>query len=332
MVYRATRSDVAAAAGVSTAVVSYVVNGGPRPVSKVTREKVQAAIEALGYRPHAAARALAAGDSGVFGLVLPDTGNPYFANVAQHAVEAATRRGVEMLLLQAKGDADNAVERVRRLPVGLLDGVLVATAFDEDSAEQLLTLGIPVVFTAQHLELSTGCVYMADLRSAARLGVEHLIFHGRKHIAFFGATEGTDQRILGWRDGLEAAGLPEGLVLDCGFDVARSFEVARDVDLQSVDGLLVGTDQQGWAVLRALGDRGISVPDDIAVVSIDGIEQASYLRPSLTSVSEPTSDIVRAAVNELINLAGTGGLPPAHCTVYPTTLIARESCGCSESR
>ena len=74
------------------------------------------------------------------------------------------------------------------------------------------------------------------------------------------------------------------------------------------------------------------MPDDIAVVSIDGIEQASYLRPSLTSVSEPTSEIVRAAVNELINLAGTGDLPPAHCTVYPTTLIARESCGCSESR
>lgn len=86
-----TRNDVARLAGVSSAVVSYVVNNGPRPVAEATRARVQAAIDKLGYRPNAAARSLITGRSDLLGLIVPDLRNPYFAALAQ-AVEVAARR------------------------------------------------------------------------------------------------------------------------------------------------------------------------------------------------------------------------------------------------
>ena len=93
-----TRKDVARLAGVSTAVVSYVVNGGPKRVSPVTAAKVREAISALGYRPNAAARALKLGSSEMLGMVVPDTTNPFFATLARAVEEAAAARGYALLL------------------------------------------------------------------------------------------------------------------------------------------------------------------------------------------------------------------------------------------
>ena len=97
----ATRDDVARLAGVSSAVVSYVVNNGPRPVAEATRQRVLDAIDKLGYRPNAAARSLIMGRSDLVGLVVPDVRNPYFAAIAQEIEAAARARGLTLVLAQS---------------------------------------------------------------------------------------------------------------------------------------------------------------------------------------------------------------------------------------
>ena len=103
---RVIRADVARAAGVSTAVVSYVMNGGPRPVAPETAARVRAAMDDLGYRPNHAARTLNLGTTRTIGLVLQDTLNPYFAEFAGEIDRAARERGFGVLAAESHGDRD----------------------------------------------------------------------------------------------------------------------------------------------------------------------------------------------------------------------------------
>jgi LacI family transcriptional regulator len=121
-----TRTDVARLAGVSTAVVSYVVNDGPRPVAAHTAARVRDAIEVLGYRPNASARALKLGTTRVLGLVVPDASNPFYAELALEIERAATARGLALLVASSNSDLDLEARLIRNLAARQADGLMVA--------------------------------------------------------------------------------------------------------------------------------------------------------------------------------------------------------------
>ncbi len=170
-----TRNDVARYAGVSTAVVSYVVNEGPRRVAPETRERVLEAIRVLGYRPNATARALRMGTTRTFGLITPDGGNPLFAELAKAIDKEAAARGY--VVLQTSADGDPATEQskiaelLRRRVSGLL---LVAPTEDPDLSD----VEIPVI--AINRVLPGVSSVRSQYREGARRGVEHLIGHGHR--------------------------------------------------------------------------------------------------------------------------------------------------------
>ncbi|TDD45713.1 LacI family transcriptional regulator, partial [Kribbella antibiotica] len=173
-----TRNDVARYAGVSTAVVSYVVNDGPRAVSPGARERVLEAIRVLGYRPNATARALRTGSTRTFGLITPDGGNPLFAELAKAIDKAAAARGYVVLQTSADGDAETERVKVAQLLARQVSGLVLVTPAE---APDLAGADVPVVVVNRVLPGVSSV--SPRYREGAREAVEHLVGHGHTHIA-----------------------------------------------------------------------------------------------------------------------------------------------------
>lgn len=312
-----TRNDVAEYAGVSTAVVSYVVNEGPRKVAPETRNRVLEAIRVLGYRPNATARALRMGNTRTFGLITPDGGNPLFAELAKAIDKEASARGY--VVLQTSTDGDPATERAKvvellhRQVSGLL---LVAPTADPNLGEA----DVPVV--AINRVLSAASSVRPQYREGARRGVEHLIGHGHRSVGLVIGGRGRPERELGWRDALEAAGLEEGPIARASFSRQGGYDAGRSL-LGATTAIFASSDLQAIGVLRAIHEAGLRVPEDIAVVAFDGTAETEYSWPPLTVVRQPLEELAREAVSRLID-----GEDAIEALTVPTELIIRKSCGC----
>ena len=315
-----TRNDVAEYAGVSTAVVSYVVNEGPRKVAPETRERVLEAIRALGYRPNATARALRMGTTRTFGLITPDGGNPLFAELAKAIDREAASRGY--VVLQTSADGDPATERAKiaelltRQVSGLL---LVAPHEDPDLSDA----EVPAI--AINRVLPTVSSVRPAYREGARHGVEHLVEHGHQVIGLVIGGTGHPERELGWQDALEAAGLPAGPIARAAFSREGGYTAGRQlVDaVPRPTAIFASSDLQAVGVLRALHEAGLRVPEDVAVVAFDGTRETEYTWPPLTVVRQPLEHLAQEAVRRLIE--GEGAV---EALTFPTELILRRSCGC----
>lgn len=325
-----TRKDVARYAGVSTAVVSYVVNAGPKRVAPATEARVLEAIRVLGYRPNAAARALKLGSSEMLGLVIPENSNPLFAQLA-HAVEvAADKFGYALLLANSDGSLTKERRHLRNLVSRQVDGVLLASVLFEPDLTDLTSADIPAVLLNQWQPAPGFASVGVDLRAAARIGVDHLIGHGHRTIGLaMGTTVAneTDGRELGWLDALADAGLREGPIARGAFTREGGYAAGKRL-LAGADrptAVFVSSDIQAVGVMRAIHEAGVRVPEEMAVVSFDGSPEAEYTWPALTSVQQPLGAMAAAAVEALVK--GHPGRKPEHRS-FPVELVARHSCGC----
>ncbi|MFF1815736.1 LacI family DNA-binding transcriptional regulator [Kribbella sp. NPDC058245] len=317
-----TRNDVARYAGVSTAVVSYVVNDGPRAVSPQARERVLEAIRVLGYRPNATARALRTGSTKTFGLITPDGGNPLFAELAKAIDKAAGERGYVVLQTSADGDAETERLKVAELLARQVSGLALVTPAE---APDLAGADLPVVIVNRVLPgvSSVGPRY----REGARVAVEHLVGHGHTRIALVIGESGAKpvpERERGWREGLRAAGLPDGPLMRVAFSREGGYAAGRWLAGLEVTptAVFVSSDLQAVGVLRALREAGVRVPEDVAVVAFDGTAEAEWCAPALTVVRQPLERMASEVVRQLVEG------PVGRSTAYPTELVIRKSCGC----
>lgn len=315
-----TRNDVAEYAGVSTAVVSYVVNEGPRRVSPETRERVLEAIRVLGYRPNATARALRMGTTRTVGLITPDGGNPLFAELAKAIDKAASARGYVVLQTSADGDPDTEHAKIAELLTRRVSGiVLVAPTEDPDLSD----VDIPVVAINRVLEKASSV--RSQYREGARHGVEHLIGHGHRTIGLVIGGDSRPERELGWRDALEHAGLEAGPIARTSFSRRGGYDAGQELLAATPrpTAIFASSDLQAVGVLRAIHEAGLNVPDDIAVLAFDGTAETEYSWPPLSVVRQPLEEIAQVAVTRLID--GSDAVEAVTC---PTELILRRSCGC----
>ncbi|WP_347345928.1 LacI family DNA-binding transcriptional regulator [Microbacterium sp.] len=326
----ATRNDVARLAGVSTAVVSYVVNGSKR-VSPATETRVREAIAMLGYRPNRAARALRLGSSETLGMVVPDSTNPFFASLAHAVEQSAAERGYDLLM--ANSDGSLALERrhIDHFATRRVDGVFVCSSIVEPDLRALEQADIPAVLLNQYVATPGVDSVSVDLAGGSRLAVEHLAAHGHRTIGLVIGTNTdntVDAREVGWRETIARLGLVAGPVLRQPFNRSGGYDAGRWL----LDGavrptaLFVGSDRQAVGLLKALHEAGVRVPEEIAIVSFDGSEDAEYSWPPLSTVAQPIEEMARAAVSALIDGEGE-----KHHRVFEPTLIRRASCGCAES-
>ncbi|WP_309066076.1 LacI family DNA-binding transcriptional regulator [Microbacterium sp.] len=320
-----TRADVARYAGVSTAVVSYVLNDGPKRVAPLTKERVLDAVRVLGYRPNAAARALSMGSADMFGLLVHDNRNPFFAELCHALDQASADRGRSLLIVNSDRSQVSTAEQIRDLVSRQISGLIVADVLTASEQALVESLHIPSVIIGQFGETEGLRSIGVDFCAGARSAVEHLIGHGYQDIAFVGSAARFDERERGWTEALSAARLPLGRLVHTPF----SYEGGYDAGVRLVEGdrlpraVLAASDQIAIGMLAAFGERGVRVPDDVAMVSFDGTVVADFVWPRLTTAVQPLQLMADTAVHSLID-----GSEDRSYQEFTAQLRIRESCGC----
>jgi LacI family transcriptional regulator len=338
-----TRNDVAARAGTSVAVVSYVVNGGPRPVAAATRARVLAAIAELGYRPNGLARALKRGRTNVIGLLVPDSSNPFFAAMSHAIEERAAAAGFVVLLGNSAGSPEREHGFVQALLEQRVDGiVLLGTEDEAKAAETLSASTVPVV--ALHRTLPWIGAAPADWRPDGVVSVDneaggyeatrHLRRHGHRRVACIAGPEGalpSDERVAGWRRalaGTNAALVREPFTREGGYRAARELFAAG----RAPRAVFVCSDEQAIGVLRYAVESGRSMPEDVALVSFDGTRDGLFTTPTLTSVVQPMGEIARIAMDRILESLEDPTVTTEQVRTLPVEVRIGESCGCDPVR
>lgn len=325
----ATLKDVAVLAGVSVKTVSNVVNGYDF-VKPENRRRVENALVATGYRPNLGARNLRRGRTGFIALVVPELSIPYFGELAGGVIAAAGRHDWNVLIEQTQGDRERERDTLAALGPHLVDGALVSPQAVE--AGDLTGIGVPVVLLGEHpLALPLDHVGIDNVR-AAHTAVRHLLDIGRRRIAVIGQhpTRGTAaQRLSGYRAALDEAGLPlrDELVAEALRYHHRDGAAAmgRLLDLaEPPDAVFCFNDMLAQGAIRAVVDRGLHVPHDVAIVGFDNAEHSAYSVPSLTTIAPDKAALAEAAV-DLVDRRRSDPDFPAEDISIPFTLQIRES-------
>lgn len=314
----ATMQDVAKVAGVSTKTVSNVVNNHPH-VSAATREKVQKAIDKLGYELNLTARSLRQGRTGLIGLALPELKLPYFAELADSIIRRAESVGLKVMIEQTNSDRDREIDVLHGSRRFMTDGLIFSPlALGQDDIG-LFKVDFPLVLLGERVFGSVNDHITMSNVEAAKAATRHLLESGHRRIAVVGAHPGEKVgsaalRERGYREALLEAGIPvdESLIRTTVLWHRLTGAEATDeliADGVSFDAVFALNDTLAMGVLRSLHSHGYSVPEDVAVVGFDDIEEASYTRPTLTSVDPGREQIAREAV-ELLNLRINEGRQP----------------------
>ncbi len=332
----ASMSDVAALAGVSQRTVSNVVRGYVH-VRPETRQRVQAAMEELRYRPNASARALRAGRTGIIALAVPYIASPYFAELAEHVQRVAAREGLTMLMDQTGGDPAREALVLEGYRTHVIDGLIFSpmALSAADMGQQAPDL--PVVLLGEEVRDSRFVTVAIDNVVAAREATEHLLASGRRRIAVVGADLDTMRggaargRLAGFFEAHSAAGHgvhPRLMRTTTDWFRSAGYAAAHELVAEGIsfDALLCLNDVLAFGAMRALSEHGITMPDDVAVLGWDDVEEAAYTTPALTSVAPDKLAIAEAAVSQL--LQGIGGTAsPADDIICDHSVKVRESTG-----
>jgi LacI family transcriptional regulator len=322
-----TRDDVARAAGVSPAVVSYVVNNGPRPVSVKTREHVLEVIRRLGYKPDGIARSLRTRRSGALGLVIPDASNPFFAELARAIEDSAYEAGMSVLVCNSADDVQRESRYVRRLAERRVDGLILISARAEQDLTDLLDLGIPIVAMDRSPDDSPISTIRVRNREAAECATEHLLGHGHSNVAFVSgpALGVSEARRTGWEEAHRRHGRSPGPSVARPFSYEGGATAMQELLADSRSrptAVLVSSDIQAIGLLHQATRLRLSVPGDLAVISFDGTDAARYSVPSLSTVAQP----IKRMASEVTSILTNGTDADVHL-VLDAPLLLSESCG-----
>ncbi|KQQ49683.1 LacI family DNA-binding transcriptional regulator [Plantibacter sp. Leaf314] len=332
-----TLHDVAKLAGVSAKTVSNVVNDYPH-IKAATKERVLAAIAELGYRPNLSARGLRSGRSGVISLIVPDLRNAYFAELADAVMRAAARRGLSLLIEQSGGGLAREADLLRGARLRAVDGVLYsALQLSDDDLAVIEDVSIPMVLLGERIFNAPNDHVTMRNTEGARAATEHLLSIGCRRVVAFGAHRGdlvssASLRFAGYRAALEAAGLPVApeLVRDVAvwhrFDGAVAMREMLDEGLR-FDGIVAFNDALALGAIRVLAERGIRMPEEVAVIGFDDIDEGRYSLPSLSTIAPGREQIASTAVDLLVERieSADDDARPARRVYADFQLVQRES-------
>lgn len=303
---RPTMDDVAARAGVSRALVSLVMRGSPS-VSERRRQAVLAAAAELGYAPHAMARSLASRTSTLFGVLVSDLHNPFFAEIVDGIDEVARAAGFELIINTGGRESGRERDAVARLlsfrPAGLaLLGPVVPSVDIATAAQQL-----PVVVVARPARIAAADTVNDDGRLGARLAVDHLVGLGHSRITHFdgGATPEGRIRRDGYAAAMRAHGLHSDVIRSDYTDTGGEKAAARLLERGGLlpTAVVAANDVNAVGALSAFADAGLAVPEDISVIGYDNTALGAFRHIALTTVDQPRAEMGRLAADALVRRA-----------------------------
>lgn len=341
-----TIKDIARQANVSTATVSYVLNGLEHKVSADTRKRIQRIIKETGYRPNLLARGLKQTQTKMIGVMLVDVINPFFAEIISGIHDACREADYHFILTYSEDDPAAELESLYTLIEHQVDGIIITPVVIHENDEnrdqirrdrercvaELAARDIPIVSMINKLTPS-GCHSIThDVHGGASQAVRHLIELGHRRIALMRAVPlpaEPDPRYRAFCETLAAHDvvpdpelmIPCTLGIDTAYEAVKSF-VARGREFTAV---FAFNDQMAIGAHRALHEAGLSVPDDVALVGFDNIRESAYLDVALSTVNLPKYELGSMAVDQLLRLIRNGPRTTPSNVVLETQLVVRES-------
>lgn len=297
-----TIKDVARESGLSLATVSKVING--LPVGKASRQKVEAAIEKLGYQVNPYARALKGSKSYAVALVMPSLKHPFFAHLTDELIACLTREGYRTILMITNYDPETEQKCFSLVKSNKADGVIALTY----SPDLEVDGSIPIVTIDRHLGEVVPCVSSDNYRGG-EIAAEKLIELGCKKLLFMRITARIpgepDKRRAGFESACSARGVPceSCLIYDDETEepIFRFLEEHLCDDEPEFDGIFCNSDMLAKKVIRYLGDRGVSVPGQVQVIGYDGIMDRFMDGYVCSTIEQPLAQMAQAAVTLLMN-------------------------------
>jgi LacI family transcriptional regulator len=323
--------QVAQLAGVSATTVSHALNGR-RPVSAEARRRIMDAIEQLGYRPNVLARGLRAGRSLTVGLVIPDITNPFYPMLARGVQDVLGPAGYDEIITNTNGVRDLERAALDKMISRQVDGVAFAVFHTHaDDLRPVIDARIPVVRLGGRRAQPGVDLIHSDDEGGARAAVHHLLHNGYRRIAFIcgPAAEGpAAERVAGYQAALAEAGIApqRSMVVHTDFSRAGGAHGVEKLIRQRKrpDAVLCANDMMAIGALDAARERGLAVPDELAVMGFDDIEAASLVTPQLTTIANPAREIGVACARLLLDRINGAADPPREI-VIPTRLVRRQS-------
>ncbi|HWR43788.1 LacI family DNA-binding transcriptional regulator [Sporomusa sp.] len=329
-------AEVAQLARVSISTVSRVISDNPY-IADETRERVLKAIAALDYRPNRLASNLRKMSSKTVVVVLPDITNNFFAQIVQGFQTVARNNGYHVLL----GDTGNSLESekdfIQLAKERLVDGLILATARIPKEEIYAISRVIPVVLACEYIEGYDIPTVAIDNVSAARQATEHLVRLGHRRI---GCITGplsvilSRDRLKGYRQAmlLNEAPVDETLIQEGNFSVKAGYDIA--MKFLALDNpptaVFASNDEMAVGAMKAIKEKGLRVPEDIAVSGFDDIQLCSLVEPQLTTIAQPKFEIGKEAMNMLLKLIRGEDLERRQI-VLPYQMVVRQSCGLSQN-
>lgn len=323
-----TIQEIATHLNLSSATVSRVLNGRQDGfISDATRQRVLAAAREMGYQPNRAARALVTGRTNLIAYWVSHLHEPYYASIIYPVQSQVKKTGYELIVSEmgSSGDWNAGQSQANRWPV---DGIIACDFLGSDQAYRDAVGTTPNVSMGAYY-LESAHFVGVDLNDGAREAMLHLLGSGCRRVAYLvpevGSSTG-DARYDAYTGAVEEAGQrPEYIVTrDYSRRSARE-ALGQYVDAHGCpDGIFCRNDDMAIGAYRALRDRGVSIPGDVALVGCDGIEDTEYLDTPLTTIRQPVEEMCATAWDFLQRCMDDPGIPLQQCLLKPS-LVVRES-------
>jgi LacI family transcriptional regulator len=338
--------DVAKAVGVSKTLVSMVLNGKAAQygISKKTEERVWKMVEEMGFKPNATARKLRTGKSNVLGLIVADISNPFYAKIARSVEDAANKKGYHLLICSSDENPKREAELISVLAdQHQVDGLIVSSTLNDSQMFDRLQLQ-KTPFLLLDREFATGLFpsVTVDNKQGAEMLVQHLITKGASKIGLISLSPAhlstLKDRVTGYKDALRKNNIEfnDELIREVSFENLRE-DIMKEVDFllsppQQVKAIFALNNLVALFTLEAIQQKGLKIPQDVALGSFDDIEFFKFTSPPITAISQPLEKLGEQAMELLFSLMNRkeGDEAPRNDQdrlVLPVELMVRNSCG-----
>lgn len=330
----ATMLDVAKLAGVSTATVSHVINK-TRKVNPETIAKVEAAILELGFWPNPQARSLKTGRSHLIGVINFNNTDDYFSEVLTSIEATAYAADYDVMLRHSEVDGMDQGVAISAWINKNIDGLIVNSPIVTDDFYGLIArLNCPCVLLHVNDSKSRCDTIRINDREVSEEAIRYLVQLGHKRIAciagFYYEYHTASDRRIGYEKALAEAGLPlrDEFFTVTDYDIEEGYQ--QFIELMKLPepptAIVTYSDILAIGAIRAAGDLGLSIPEDVSIIGFDNIKLTAYCTPRLTTINQNKQRIGELAVNQILKHIANPGLPPEQ-VIIPAHLVVRESTG-----
>ncbi len=325
--------DVAKEAGVSIGTVSRVVNGSG-PVNELTKAKVQEAVKKLGYRPHTVARSLRTGQTHIIGLVLPSLKDPFFAALASTLEEEFENRDYT-INISSIGNSDNSSELLEdMINQRRTDGILMCTT--QNNYRLLNTIltehSTPIILLDAVRGFGNLSSISVDNSYGMNAAIEHLKSKSHTKIGYMTGCDAMcagEDRLLAFKQAMKSNGLEvkSDWIVEADPTVAGGYDggvkIAKMSDRPTA--IICFNDLMAYGLMRAAADKGISVPDGLAVIGCDDDMMSAYATPPLTTLAYSIPEVAKAACELILSRIKTKDITTKQISIKPSLVVRKSS-------